>query len=76
MPIDRDFLEENGKAAYLPVTVTQIDRARRLAVVALPVEADSGAHQIWVQLDQLKDCEEVSARSSRTEKSALPLSVA
>ncbi len=61
MPVDRDFLEKVGKAYYLPVLVAHVDRKTNLAVVNLPVEADSGAHRIWVRLDQLKDHEEVTA---------------
>jgi hypothetical protein len=61
MPVDREFLDRENGTYYLPVSVAQIDRGRKLAVVTLPVEADSGAHRIWVKLSDLLDAEEVLA---------------
>jgi hypothetical protein len=54
-PVDGAMIEQQGDQSYLPVTVLQLDKAKRAAVVSLPVEADSGAHRIWAKLSKLKD---------------------
>jgi hypothetical protein len=54
LPIDRDFIEHEEGKPYLPVSVVHIDRDSQAVLVGLPVEADSGAHRIWVWPRQLK----------------------
>jgi hypothetical protein len=61
MPVDRDLLHEDNGGYYLPVSLVHLDRQRNLAVIGLPVEADSGANRIWVNLSQLKDVEGIPA---------------
>lgn len=60
MPIDGEMIEQRGGQSYLPVRVLQVDKANKGAVVALPVEADSGAHRIWVKLADLIEHSEAS----------------
>ncbi len=60
LPVDGDMIERQGDQSYLPVTVLQIDKAKKAAIVSLPVEADSGAHRIWVKLSNLKDYSEAT----------------
>lgn len=61
LPADRDMIEQQDGQSYLPVPILQLDKARKAAVVSLPVEADSGAYRIWVKLSDLKDCSEAPA---------------
>jgi hypothetical protein len=53
LPVDGEMIERRDGQSYLPVTVLQVDKARKAAVVSLPVETDSGAHRIWVTLSDL-----------------------
>jgi len=55
LPVERAFLVADNGDHYLPVSIVHVDRERKLAIVGLPVEADSGAHRIWVSLSQLQD---------------------
>jgi hypothetical protein len=57
LPVERAFLIADNGDYYLPVSIGHVDRERKLAIVGLPVEADSGAHRIWVNLSQLKNLE-------------------
>src|SRR5262245_39829040 len=54
VPVDRGLLSSEGSLQYLSVTVVHINNEKRAALVSLPVEADSGAHRVWVKLDHLK----------------------
>jgi hypothetical protein len=58
MPLDRGLLEAEGGKHYVSVFLTQIDPRSKAALVSLPIEADSGAHQIWVRLKDIKDLPE------------------
>ncbi|MBI1914486.1 MAG: hypothetical protein HYS12_07070 [Planctomycetes bacterium] len=58
LPVDRDFLNVEDGKHYLPVTVMQIDPKSKAALIGLPLEADSGAHRVWVKLAQLTDLTE------------------
>jgi hypothetical protein len=53
LPVDRELIADEGGKHYLPVTIIHIDETKKLALVGLPVEADSGAHRIWVKFSQL-----------------------
>jgi hypothetical protein len=54
LPVDRGFVSETGGKQYLSVGLIHVSHEKGAALVALPVEADSGAHRIWVRLDQLR----------------------
>jgi hypothetical protein len=54
LPIDRGFLSEEGGRHYLSVGLIHVSPEKNAALVSLPVEADSGAHRVWVRLDSLK----------------------
>ena len=49
LPVDRGFVRREGDQNYLPVAVLHTDEARGAVLISLPVEADSGAHRIWVR---------------------------
>lgn len=55
MPVARAFLRREGDKDFLPVAVIHIDEPKGAALVSLPLEADSGANRIWVNLIQLRD---------------------
>jgi len=54
IPVDRGLLSEEDGAHYLSVRLIHVSHEKRAALVSLPVEADSGAHRVWVKLDHLK----------------------
>jgi hypothetical protein len=54
LPVDRGLLSQEGGRFYLSVGLIHISREKQAALVALPVEADSGAHRVWVRLDHVK----------------------
>jgi hypothetical protein len=60
LPVDRDLLAEEEGRHWVPVSLIHVDAARQLALVGLPVEADSGAHRIWVKLSSLRQPNEVA----------------
>ncbi len=58
----KQFLRvENGFVAsadahwYLPVGIVGIDETKKLALVELPHEADSGVSRLWVRLADLRE---------------------
>jgi hypothetical protein len=54
MPVERGLLTEEGGKYYLSVGLVHVSHERKTALVSLPVEADSGAHRVWVRFDHLK----------------------
>lgn len=54
LPVDRGLLSEEGGKHYLSVGLVHISPEKKAALVSLPVEADSGAHRVWVNLDRLR----------------------
>jgi hypothetical protein len=54
LPVDRGLLSEEGGRSYLSVGLLHISPEQEAALVALPVEADSGAHRVWVRLTHLR----------------------
>lgn len=61
LPVDRGLLITEGAQTYLSVGLVHIHHEKRAALVALPVEADSGAHRVWMKLDSLKYEQEIPA---------------
>ena len=55
LPVDRGLLSTEGDHHYLSVPVIHMSHEKKAALIALPVEADSGAHRVWVHLDKLKE---------------------
>jgi hypothetical protein len=53
LSIDRGFVTRRQGQTYLPIGVVYRDRDRGVALIEFPVEADSGAHRIWVPLASL-----------------------
>jgi hypothetical protein len=54
LPVDRGFLSSEDGKDYLSVPIIHISDDKKAALIALPVEADSGAHRVWVHLDRIK----------------------
>jgi hypothetical protein len=54
LPVDRGLLSEDGGRYYLSVGLVHVSHEKGAALVSLPVEADSGAHRLWVSLERLK----------------------
>ncbi len=61
VPVDRGLLSEENGRHYMSVRVIHISHEKKAALVALPVEADSGAHRVWVKLDRVKQEQGVPA---------------
>jgi hypothetical protein len=57
LPVDRGLLSTRGGKHYLSVSVLHISYEKKAALIALPVEADSGAHRVWVHLDQVEQAQ-------------------
>lgn len=53
LSIDADFVARRGDQDDLPIGVVYRDRDQGVALIEFPVEADSGAHRIWVPLSAL-----------------------
>jgi hypothetical protein len=54
LPVDRGMLSTEGEKYFLSVPIIHISQEKKAALIALPVEADSGAHRVWVHLDRIK----------------------
>jgi hypothetical protein len=61
VPVDRGLLSVQGDKHFLSVGLVHINHEKKAALVSLPVEADSGAHRVWVGLDLLKQDQGVPA---------------
>jgi hypothetical protein len=61
LSIQHDFVTKRQGRTYLPIGVVYKDREKGVALIEFPVEADSGAHRIWVPLTSLLEPSEVSA---------------
>jgi hypothetical protein len=48
-PLDRGLISKVGGQDTVPVRLIQYDQSGALALVSLPVEADSGTQRIWVE---------------------------
>jgi hypothetical protein len=51
--VERDFLSKTGNKSFLPIGVVHVDRAKRLVLVELPHEAETGANRLWVKQQQI-----------------------
>jgi hypothetical protein len=60
LQIDQGFVTQRQGQSYLPIGVVYRDREKGVALIELPVEADSGTHRLWVPLSSLVDSNEVS----------------
>lgn len=54
LPVDRGLLSAEGDKYFLSVPIIHVNHEKKAALIALPVEADSGAHRVWVHLDRIK----------------------
>ena len=61
LEIQHDFVTKRQGQTYLPIGVVYKDRDKGVALIEFPVEADSGAHRIWVPLSSLLETSEASA---------------
>jgi hypothetical protein len=61
LSIQHDFVTTREGQTYLPIGIVYKDREKGVALIEFPVEADSGAHRIWVPLASLVDSNGVLA---------------
>jgi hypothetical protein len=61
LEIERDFVAHRQGKTYLPVGEVCRDLDKGIALIEFPIEADSGAHRIWVPLASLLEPNGVSA---------------
>jgi hypothetical protein len=59
--VEHYLLLIKGNAQYLPVAMIHVDPQTRAHLVELPLEADSGAHRIWVPHESVLNPDEVPA---------------
>jgi hypothetical protein len=52
-PLDRGMITRAEGRDTIPVRILQRDERGELALVSLPVEADSGTQRIWVKVKDL-----------------------
>jgi hypothetical protein len=55
LEIQRDFVAHRDGKTWLPIGVVYRDKEKGSALIEFPVEADSGAHRIWVPLTSLRE---------------------
>ena len=60
LEIQRDFVAQYQGKHYLPIGVVYRDKDKGVALIEFPVEADSGAHRIWVPLSSLLEINRAS----------------
>lgn len=53
--VERDFLDEQDGALFLPVGVVHVDLKTSAVLVELPHEAETGANRLWVTQGQLDE---------------------
>jgi hypothetical protein len=58
--VQQDFVTRRQGKTYLPIGVVYKDKEKGVALIEFPVEADSGAHRIWVPLTSLVESNESS----------------
>jgi hypothetical protein len=61
LPVDRGLLSTEGNEHFLSVPIIHMNPEKRAALIALPVEADSGAHRVWVHLDRIRSHQRIPA---------------
>jgi hypothetical protein len=54
LPVDRGLVSSENGSFYLSVGLIHVNQEKEAALVSLPVEADSGAHRVWVKLENVK----------------------
>ncbi len=59
--IQHDFVTKRQGQWYLPIGVVHKDKEKGVALIEFPVEADSGAHRIWIPLSSLLESNGASA---------------
>jgi hypothetical protein len=53
LTVQQDFVTQRQGQYYLPIGVVYRDKDKGVALIEFPVEADSGAHRLWVPLSSL-----------------------
>ena len=61
LEMDRNMVTRQRGQTYIPVGEVYRDKDKGVALIEFPVEADSGAHRIWVPLASLLEPNGVSA---------------
>ena len=55
LPVDRGLVVTEEGKTYLFVGLVHVNSEKKAALVSLPVEADSGAHRVWMKLESLRE---------------------
>jgi len=55
LEMDRNMVTRRDGQTYLPIGTVYRDKEKGVALIEFPIEADSGAHRIWVPLDSLRE---------------------
>lgn len=61
LPVDRGLVSTEGGRHCLSVGLIYVNQDKKAALISLPVEADSGAHRVWVGFDMLIQDQEIPA---------------
>jgi hypothetical protein len=61
LEMDRNMVTRQRGQTYIPVGEVYRDKEKGVALIEFPIEADSGAHRIWVPLTSLLEPNGVSA---------------
>jgi hypothetical protein len=59
--VEHYVIMERDGVSYLPVELIDIDPKTQARLIELPLEADSGAHRVWVPPGSTLDADRVSA---------------
>jgi hypothetical protein len=57
--VEEDFLLRQNGHALLPVGIVHIDPQKKVTLIELPHESDSGANRIWVPTASVQQQEQV-----------------
>ena len=61
LEMDRNMVTHRRGQTYIPIATVYRDKEKGVALIEFPIEADSGAHRIWVPLTSLLEPNGVSA---------------
>jgi hypothetical protein len=61
LEVPESYVRESEGKTYLAVALVGRDVPKRMALVELPFEADSGANRLWVAVDSFLDQQEALA---------------
>jgi hypothetical protein len=60
LEMDRNMVTQRQGRSCIPIGVVYRDKEKGVALIEFPIEADSGAHRIWVPVSSLLEPNGVS----------------